>query len=326
MIFRRGAIAAALLLAAGATTANAYELGYSGVATPPGITLGAGTAGAPPPGVYMFDQFLTYQAHIIGPGAPNIGGSATQVHVAGASTGFVIVPGWTFLGATYNAVVVAPFLMADVGSPLNVQKAGAQNTYIVPVELSWKLGDSGFFAKTGLGIHVPDGSTSGTTALGNVGTPWWTFQPEFAVSYLKDGWNLTANLFEEINTKNPITGYTSGDVLHAEFTATKNFDNWTLGPVAYYVGQVTDDASSAFYHGLVNVNRYNVWAAGAKVGYNFGRVQLNVWALDELSANASGGPIPGATFTKGYAAFTQISYRLWAPDEPAAPITPLIHK
>ena len=35
------------------------------------------------------------------------------------------------------------------------------NTYIVPVELSWKLGNSGFAFKTGLGIYVPDGTETG---------------------------------------------------------------------------------------------------------------------------------------------------------------------
>ncbi|MFW2003660.1 hypothetical protein, partial [Acinetobacter ursingii] len=85
------------------------------------------------------------------------------------------VPGWTFLGATYNAVIVQPFIMADVGAPVNAQQAGMHNTYIVPVELSWKLGDSGFFIKTGLGIYTPNGSISGPAGLNNVGNPWWTF-------------------------------------------------------------------------------------------------------------------------------------------------------
>src|SRR5258708_38754728 len=73
--------------------------------------------------------------------------------------------------------------------------------------------------------------------------------PEFVVSYLKNGWNLTANIFEEINTKSTVTQYRSGDILHAEFTATKTIGKWTVGPVAYYAGQVSDDKSSAFYGG-----------------------------------------------------------------------------
>lgn len=100
--------------------------------------------------------------------------------------------------------------------------------------------------------------------------------------------------------------------------------------MAYYVGQVSDDTSSAFYRGAINVNRYNIWAAGAELGYNFGPAQLTVWALDEVSANASGGSPqlpPGPLITKGFSAFAQLSYRLWAPDEPvAAPKSPIYHK
>jgi hypothetical protein len=62
-------------------------------------------------------------------------------------------------------------------------------------------------------MYVPDGSIQGPAGLSNVGNPWWTFQPEFIVSYLKDGWNLTANAFADFNTKNSITGDRSGDIL-----------------------------------------------------------------------------------------------------------------
>jgi hypothetical protein len=45
--------------------------------------------------------------------------------------------------------------MFAVGSPVNVEASGMINTFIAPVELSWKFGDSGFYAKTGLGMYVP---------------------------------------------------------------------------------------------------------------------------------------------------------------------------
>jgi hypothetical protein len=313
------------------TTAGAYEFGSAGWAQKPGLVLG-NAAAAPPPGLYMFDQVLTYQSNIVGPGTPNAGGGAPALHAAVAAVGLLWVPGWSFLGATYDAVIAPPFIMADLGNPINETQAGVHNTFVAPIELTWKLGESGFFVRTGLGMYVPDGSTGGYNGLSNVGDPWWTFQPNIVVSYFKDGWNLTANIFDEINTKNTVTGYTSGDVLHTELTATKTFGNWTFGPVGYYVGQVTNDKSSEFYGGEINVNRYNIWAAGALVGYNFGAAALNVWATKELAANASGGTatlgIDSATITKGYSVFATLSYRLWAPDAPAESpsITPLYHK
>jgi hypothetical protein len=331
----------------------AVEVGGLGRSHPPGLVVSAGAA-SPPPGLYMFDQVFTYQSKVVGPGADFIkqnlnGGKDISVNAAAGAAGLFWVPGWTFLGATYDAVIAQPVAMADFGSPLNFQDSGVHNTFVAPIELSWKLGDSGFFVKSGLGIWTPTGTQNGTgyggglapllgpagvntaprglaNGLGNWGNPYWTFQPSVTLSYIKDGWNLTAITFLEINTANTVTDYTSGDVLHLELSATKAFGNWTIGPVGYYIGQVTDDKSSSFYNWNVGSQRYNVWAAGALVGYNFGPVQLNVWVLDEFSANAKGGTMfgPGvdsAYITKGTSAFAQLSYRLWAPDAPAAPTT-----
>ncbi|MDH2401843.1 transporter [Bradyrhizobium sp. SSUT18] len=315
-----------------ATPAVAYEFGYIGQAQKPGVTLGGGTAADPPPGIYSFNQVFTYQARLTGPGAPNVGGVAAPVHAAVEASGLLWVPGWTFLGATYDAVIVQPWLMGDIGAPVNVNQAGMHNTFIVPAELSWRFGDSGFFIKAGLGIYVPDGTISGANGLGNVGNPWWTFQPNLIVSYLKDGWNFTANLSQEMNTRSTVTNYKSGDIFHAEFTATKTIGNWTFGPVGYYAGQVTNDSPSAFYAGAINTNRYALWAAGGLVGYNFGPAALFVWATKEFSASASGGTAAGpgfdsASIAKGYSVFANLSFRLWAPDGPdAAPKRPFIHK
>ncbi|WP_253710415.1 transporter [Bradyrhizobium sp. WD16] len=311
------------------TTARAYEFGFPGSVQSAGIVIGA-SAEAPPPGLYGFNQVFTYQARIVGPGAPTVNGAQVSSKSDSASAGLLWVPGWSFLGASYDVVGVVPFTSTTVGSPIDFAPAGMQNAFLAN-ELSWRLGETGFFIKTGLGLYVPTGTQQGPAGLSNVGVPWWTFEPSLVLSYVKDGWNLTANLFEEINTANRLTNYRTGNVLHAEFTATKSFDKWTLGPVAYYVGQVTDDRSSAFYNGAINVNRYNVWAVGGLVGYDFGPASINVWGLKEISASASGGRAgsPGvdtATITKGFAIFAQLNYRIWAPEEPAARSIPYVRK
>jgi len=92
------------------------------------------------------------------------------------------------------------------------------------------------------------------------------FNQSFLFPIFKDGWTISANLALEINTANSITGYRTGDALHAEFQATKRIGKWTVGPVGYYVGQVTDDKSSAYYNNAINTNRFNIWAAGGLVG------------------------------------------------------------
>ncbi len=173
-------------------------------------------------------------------------------------------------------------------------QSGGFDTYIVPVELSWKLGTSGFYVKTGLGIFLPDGTVTGVNGLGNVGNPRWTFQPELILSYLKDGWNLTAALYGEFNTQNTKDHYTNGDDFHADFTATKTFGKWTLGPVASYLAQVTNDTCSDIVcltahplGTLTNAQRFQVFAVGGLVGYDFGPVNVSVWATQDVLAKAS---------------------------------------
>src|SRR5262249_13104482 len=236
MAFNRYALlaAAAGMIALSSAPGYAYEADVN-VRSKPGVLIGA-SAGVPPPGIYMFNQVFTSQGNLAGPGVKTALGGNTHVGVQAAVDvqGFLFVPGWTFLGATYDALVVQPFVMDSLGSPVNVQQAGVFNTYIVPGELAWQnILDTGIAIKTGLGIYVPVGPTAGGFGTGNVGSPFWTFQPEFIVSYLKDGWNLSAAVYAEINTRNTVSNYTSGTILHADFTATKTIGKWTLGPVAY---------------------------------------------------------------------------------------------
>src|SRR5579864_3642834 len=134
----------ALLAAAGvaafafASPANAYEAGYAGWATKPGALIGA-SAGVPPPGIYMFDQVFTYQTNLAGPVTGAVG-NKQGVQAAVDVQGFLFVPGWTFLGATYDAVIAQPFGMVSVGQPLSLggtqidMFSGVHNTYFAPIE------------------------------------------------------------------------------------------------------------------------------------------------------------------------------------------------
>jgi hypothetical protein len=323
------------LLAAAGIAAFAFSPAYATEGgdqmTKPGALIGS-SAGVPPPGIYMFNQVFTYQANLTGPGAVTPPGAhKTGVQAAVDVQGFVFVPGWTFLGATYDAVVVQPFVMQSLGNPINAQAAGMFNTYIVPVELSWKLGTSGFAVKTGLGIYLNDATVNGANGLGGEGNPYWTYQPELILSYLKDGWNLTAAIYAEFNTANTVTHYTTGDLLHADFTATKTIGKWTFGPVAYYVGQVSNDScpASCIATGestLLHSSRYDVWAVGALVGYDFGPASLSVWATQEVSAKVSNpsAAVDPSVVAQGATVFATLSYRLWAPDAPVQPA--LYHK
>jgi hypothetical protein len=349
----------ALLAAAGVAAfalspANAYEGGVQWQ-TKPGIFIGS-SAGVPPPGIYMFNQVFTYQTNLAGP-LQQIVGNKQGVQAAVDVQGFLFVPGWTFLGGTYDFVAVQPFGMVSVGQPLTQLNplqvdmfSGVHNTYFAN-ELAWKLGTSGVAIKTGLGIYIPDGTIQGGTGLNiagvcvthlgcngfaNFGNKYWTFQPELIISYLANGWNLSGAFTVEINTANQQDDYTQGDIFHADFTLTKTIGKWTFGPVGYYVAQVTDDKCSSITCLLLhplgtfgNTQRFQLAAVGGLIEYNFGPASLSFWATQEVFAKASGAvPAPLfddlSTTTRGSTLFATLSYRIWAPEEP--PKAPMIHK
>jgi hypothetical protein len=339
----------ALLAAAGVAAfafspANAYEAGYPGWAQKPGALIGS-SAGVPPPGIYMFNQVFTYQTNLTGPGTTNLGlGTHNGVQAAVDVQGFIFVPGWTFLGANYDFVIAQPFVMFGIAGPLNLNPAtpsvnsGVHNTFIAPFELSWtKIGGTGFGVKTGLGMYVPTGTIQGPTGLANNGAPFTSFDPELFLSYLGGGWNLTAAMFVELNTANTRTNYTTGDIFHADLTATYTIGKWTFGPVGYYVAQVTNDkcpvgVCTAFnpLGTLTNAQRFQLFAVGGLIEYNFGPASLSVWATQEVYSKASNAAAAAlgihddlSLITRGMTVFGTLSYALW---NPPAPATPMIHK
>jgi hypothetical protein len=154
---------------------------------------------------------------------------------------------------------------------------------------------------------------------------------------------LSAAIYAEFNTASTVTGYTGGDILHADFTATKTIGKWTFGPVAYYEGQVSNDScSSATCQGIYGVtpatvaaltnNRTDLWAVGGLVAYDFGPAALSVWATQAVSAKASNAAalaLTGAdpsTVSAGSTVFATLSYRLWGPDDAQPVKTSMYHK
>jgi len=150
-----------------------------------------------------------------------------------------------------------------------------------------------------------------------------------ALSYAKDGWNLTANMYQEFNTKNTVPGYTSGDIFHTDFTATKKFGRWSIGPVAYLTDQVSSDTSSAAYN-FVNGGKFSDFAVGGLVAYDFGPATLSLVATDEVYAHTTGGtPGVGNVITpQGWPVFGEVSYKLCCFEEEAlaAPKKPMVYK
>jgi hypothetical protein len=315
------------------TSLAALEPGQ-GPQTKAGIAIGVSAAPAPA-GLYMVTHTFFYGLELTGPGVtpPNPRG-----HVAEMDPGFLWVPGWNVLGAVYSAYIAFPFVGEHVDRTPAFQGTsftGVHNSFISPLRLQWSL-DNGFFVQSGFGVYVPDGTITGPLGNSNTGADYLTFQPHFVFSYVKDGWNLTAYTYAEINTENQRSDYTTGTIFHADFTATKTFGNWTVGPVAYYVAQVssdkpglrTDAALTAAIpvpggiHGF-DAGKFEAFALGGLVGYNFGPFALTIWGTNEVFSRAYGGysgtpflstiPFTSETTTNGWTVFARLTSRLWGP-------------
>jgi hypothetical protein len=315
--------------------ASAHELGDFGHYIP-GFTLGLPLGAAPPPGLY-FENTTLYAPRYIGTGQNN--GVTARAWVETAA--LLWSSGWNFLGA--NVVMGA----AQAGYDLNIYPSAAagppfagatvysamQNTWINPLMLSWNF-KNGWFASAGFAVFIPDGSR-----YDNSPNPdYWSYQMHGAVSYLGDGWDLTAHLVYEINSpsdghtgafaRTPFAafgvGYRSGDQMFLDLTATKKFGKWELGPVAYAKLQTTSDrpgggvsceAMPGLTGSLLNCGRAAQTALGGLVGYDFGPVTLKVMVTDTAYSR---------DYFQGMNVFTKLDFKLWQPEPPVS--KPLVRK
>ena len=265
--------AVALTTMLAATQASATELWDPHLrGTDEGLAAGA----ALPPGVYgVWDQWYdTLTVY-------NSAGHDTGVHV----DALVEVPivlwqsKYKIFGGAYSAGFAQPF------DYTNTRVAGATtlgdnghwgtfNTILIPGQLAWALPNN-FHVQVGLMVYLDDASSSpGNPPPGGgvgSGNGYSTIQPNFAVSWLKDGWNVSISTHYAVNMKNTKTDYQSGDEFMADYTVTKDIGKWTVGLGGYSENQLSSDtgtgAAACAANGGCQVAIYGI---GPLVGYNFG--------------------------------------------------------
>lgn len=196
------------------------------------------------------------------------------------------------------------------------------NTVWQPINLSWNWG-GGWFTSVAFGFQAPDGTR--TTSSPN--PDYWTFIPGVAISYLSPSWNLSANMAYQIYTASGGRdallggtqfgiGYTNGQQFVADLHALYKMGKWQFGPVGYVEWQTTSDTGgvggcAAIAASLVagfGCANYNIIGVGGLVGYDFGPVDLQVWATDSVVAQNAA--------QAGWTIFTRLGFRIWAPEGP----------
>ena len=300
-----------------------------------GVTIGDALGAAPPPGLY-FENTTLYAPKATGYGQLN----GFKVNAPADIPVLLWSTGWNFLGASVMMAVSQPYYNVNAwtgGGPpyAATHYPTVHNTWINPLTLSWNLG-KGWFASAGFAVYAPTGSR-----YNNSPNPdYWTYEPNAAISYLGDGWNLTAHVAYNFNTASeghtgafagtPVAafgvGYRSGDQAYVDLTATKKFGKWEIGPVGYIKLQTTRDrpgggvscaTMAALTASQLTCGRATDFAIGGLIGYDFGPVALKLFVTDSVHTRDDFG---------GVLVWSKLSFRLWGPDAEPAPAKPLIRK
>lgn len=283
-VFAAGALAATPTLAAEKSSLPNF---------PPGLTIGI-PAGALPasPGVYWSEKnFFTSVQPVDG------AGHDTGAHLNSYATVAIVqvVPGWKVLGATYAFQLDSYGVFhAAIDFPKKAHLApystvGTSDLAIRPVMLSWKLPHHLFFGIKE-GVYVPTGSYDPAKPI-SVSHHRYTFEQGMALSYLSQDWLMSANGVIDVNGANPSTDvsrvserYKSGATYNIDLTAVRRLGNFQIGPVGYYGRQFEPDVGPANLNGGSPVEG----GVGLLVGYNFKKVALNLYGVQDVAARNVG--------------------------------------
>ncbi|MBB5374278.1 SphA family protein [Acidocella aromatica] len=196
----------------------------------------------------------------------------------------IYIPNFKVLGATYGMAIGLPFDYTSYAPTQSEHPGGGNlgmyNTVLIPGALSWQLPHN-LFARVSLTVLLPTATNTmsdyfqGNVKNGGVpsGNAFTTFQPDFAVSWLYNGWNVTAagHVSFNVGDDNNYAGihgnsYHSTSEFTADYAVTKTMGRWTLGVGGSQANQFSNDTLNGASVANTRVTSYSV---GPIVGYEF---------------------------------------------------------
>lgn len=264
-----GALAVGIL----ALTANV------GVATaesqlPPGISTGIPTGAPLPEGIYNITWFSLGNR----PGGADV---AYGVPRFLWSTPFQIFGGRVIIDGLVPYASVAP-----PGAPTRIHDWA--NPFLNS-QIKWDLG-GGLFGGFESGVYFPTKS--------DVGNDFASWQGGAMLSYLGNNWNLTAAAFYGTGK----SGF-APDWANIDLTATKKFDKFEIGAIAYGSTDLTSPTAGYL--------KQSQFAVGGLVGYDFGPVNAQFKLAHDIAQQNRGGYETRGTL--------QLIVPLWSPKPAAGP-------
>lgn len=248
------------LTVAGAVVMSAAGSAMAGSVSEPGEAVGGAPGAALPPGLYFVEED-NWGARSTGGGAQNTLGVninalvwSTPWQLAGARvmlTGVAITAEAGNTGAAGNP----PFYLAGAFNPLFIGT------------LAWNLG-GGFNFSYSLAGYIPTSS--------QVADPGGAIENRIGLSYLKDGWNLSAQLLYGVHTTDEtLIGHPN--YFNVDATVAKKLGKWEIGAVGFYS---TDTQVEALATG--GLGKQSQFALGALVGYDWGPLITQVYVTHDV--------------------------------------------
>ncbi|MDR3448595.1 MAG: transporter [Alphaproteobacteria bacterium] len=216
----------------------------------------------------------------------------------------VWVTPWQVFGAKYAVGIAQAFDIIDTRVPtpngsLALGGAGLFGTVLMPANLSWALGNN-FFLDARVAVVLPTGTYRNPFVVpgGNItAVNFFTVDTALSLSWLHDGWNVSARIYYLTNTPDQIIDYRTGNVFGTEETISKKIDKWTVGVNGFTQTQVQNDSGSAVAQlygpeAAANGHRMGAYGAGLVLGYNFGPLSITGWCDHVFYAqNYAGGDL-----------------------------------
>lgn len=202
----------------------------------------------PPPGVYLVNYLLYVKKDSLKDNSGNSVPVGFDAKVLAEVPRLIYVSPFTLMGANWAMHAFLPLYSADVSVTAGGNKivdnkdTGMGDIIFSPFVLGWHFGPE-LHVITALDMWAPTGSYDKNKESTQIlSKNHWTFEPVVAVSYLKDGFDISAKLMYDFNTENSDTNTKPGQEFHVDWALGYSMSNgFTGGLVGYNYWQVTDD-------------------------------------------------------------------------------------
>jgi len=264
------------------------------------------TGALPPPGFYLMNYTLFYEANDIA-GANGNDTPNTQATMIADTVRLIYSSDINVLGGNLAWHTVIPMVHKDLqinGAGIKETYSGLGDIYVSPFILGWHLHPEPNVGPTlhiavGEDIIMPTGEFDKDELRGTVnpsiGTNHWTFESVLAVTkvFPRSGLILDAKLMYDIHTEEEHTDVKTGDQFHCDFAATvpvlsmvqdgKMVEQVRAGINGYYFTSLEQDELNGTD---IADSKEKVFAIGPMVRYNMNpKTSLTVKALMETHAH-----------------------------------------